>query len=674
MLKRLPANVQIGLSSVFYYQDEPIIYQNCRMIYFKKRLVLLISLVFLYHSYGQEKQQYNGPLEVGTYKGKAAYTYVVTEQDTLYDGTFQLQSSNLNALLEEADTSFLMEGSFDKGTPTGPWLFQFGEFQTESESKLVGYEYRVLVSGQQEEGRGTILKGKPDGKWSYEVNRIKSSEIESTLFSSVINFENGVPQQSFQMENDSTVLVGRFLRNGLAHDEWTSYASNDLEDTENWIFNEGLLQEINWTTDGISKEISVFTSHNSYKTIALNQGYIDLLKATITSENSIDFKSEVAQLLAENDGYYAKLNGILNKMGPTDLTPNFKVKVPFYELDAQQKSDIDQIAQDFKTAKSISDTLLNNSHLNIVRRSDADAQYRYEVVKKIDADFLQPLHTFVKYKEEDILEYMELPQLMQQLWPSGKPNTNIEVVTDTAQNTRTFVLANTGEFNFNGNSTKTVAAIAEYAKLSLQELMESLSDRLTNEARLQALNGLEKDLIAENDSLVTQIDSLLPALPLLYNAPLNNLKKLADKSLGEYASLNKPEEKLTFGNKLKVCLGELQELTGVLGVLPATSEEIKILYEDAIWNPFMATVMQEGVKKRVTSAYSEILLPDFLIQATQVDCENAKKLTEQITHTNNRMVKLREEDTKKLERKLRREKNPNEIMKLLHEQSTAKEK
>jgi len=38
------------------------------------------------------------------------------------------------------------------------------------------------------------------------------------------------------------------------------------------------------------------------------------------------------------------------------------------------------------------------------------------------------------------------------------------------------------------------------------------------------------------------------------------------------------------------------------------------------------------------------------------------------------MVKLREEDTKKLERKLRREKNPNEIMKLLHEQSTAKEK
>ncbi|MDB2606882.1 hypothetical protein N9Y48_03785 [Zobellia sp.] len=643
------------------------------MIHFIQRLVLFASLGFLCHSYGQEQQEFSGPFDLGIYKGKAEYQYVVSGKDTLYDGAFQLQSSNLGALLEKADTSFLIEGDFKQGVLNGPWHFQFGEFQSESESKLVGYEYRVLISGVQEEGKGEILQGKPNGKWMYEVNQIKSSEIQKSLFKSEINFKNGVPQQHFKIENDSTELVGFFLRNGWAHDEWTSYSTNAIEDTENWIFDEGLLQEINWTTDGISKEISVFTSHNSYKTIALNQGYIDLLKATITSDNSIDFKSDVAQLLAENDGYYAKLNGILNEMGPSNLTPNFQVKVPFYELDAQEKSDIDQIAQDFKTAKSISDTLLNNSHLNIVRRSDADAQYRYAVVKKINEDFLKPLETIVHYKEEAIIENIAFSKLIQQLWPSGKPNTNIEVATDSTQVIKTFVLANTGEFNFNGISTKTVAAIAEYAKLSLQELMESLSDRLTNEARLQALNGLETDLIAENDTLVTQIDSLLPALPLLYNAPLNNLKKLADKSLGEYASLNKPEEKLDFGNKLKVCLDELQELTGVLGALPATSEEIKILYEDAIWNPFMATVMQEGVKKKVTSAYSEILIPSFLKQATEVDCENAKKLTEQITYTNDRMVKLREEDTKKLERKLRREKNPDEIMKLLHEQSTGKE-
>ncbi|WP_289061764.1 hypothetical protein [uncultured Zobellia sp.] len=644
------------------------------MTYLKKRLVLFISLGFLYQSYGQEKQQYSGPLQVGGYEGKANYSYVVQEQDTLYNGTFQLQSSNLGALVEKEDTSFLINGNFDKGTPNGPWHFQFGEFQTESESKLVGYEYRVLISGRQEESKGKLVNGIPNDKWTYEVNQIKSSEVEKTLFKSVINFQNGIPQQSFQIENDSTVLIGRFLRNGLAHDEWTSYAANAIDDTENWIFEEGVLKEIVTVTDGLINRVPVFGTDKTYKVVALNPGYLELLKATISSNGSVDFSGGVSELLSKNNGYYKKLNDILNEMGPASVTPNFKVKVPFYALDSLQMKTINQIARDYKAAQAISDTLLNNSHLNIVRRSDADAQYRYEVVKKINADFLQPLSTFVKYKEEDILEYMELPKLMQQLWPSEKPNTKIEVVMDTAQNLRTFVLADTGEFNFNGNSTKTVAAIAEYAKLSLQELMESLSDRLTNEARLQALNGLEKDLIAANDSLVQKIDSLQPELTLDYKAPLKNLKNLADGLLGDYALLKNPEKKLAFGNKLKVCLAELHELTGVLGELPHTSQEIEELYQDAIWNPFMATVMQEGVKKRITSAYNEILIPHFLEEATAANCEKVKPLTEQITHTNKRMVKLREGDTKKLERKLRKEKNPQEVMKLLHEQSIAKEK
>jgi hypothetical protein len=41
-------------------------------------------------------------------------------------------------------------------------------------------------------------------------------------------------------------------------------------------------------------------------------------------------------------------------------------------------------------------------------------------------------------------------------------------------------------------------------------------------------------------------------------------------------------------------------------------------------------------------------------------------------HTYQRMLELRDLDTKKLERKLRREKRPKEVLQLLHQQSTAK--
>ncbi|WP_209400364.1 hypothetical protein [Pseudozobellia sp. WGM2] len=643
------------------------------MTHFKKRLVIFVSLGFLWQSYGQEKLQYNGPLTVGDYTGQGTFDYVINLKDTVYDGAFQLQNSNLGNLLSTEDTSFLLDGNFKNGMPNGNWHFQFGEFQSESESKLVGYEYRVLISGRQEDAKGELINGKPNGKWVYTIDQIKSSEVEKNLFKSTINFERGIPQQNFQIENDSTVLVGRFLRNGLAHDEWSSYKSEDIENTENWIFEDGFLKTISLRQNDVTIKIPVFNKKlGSSRTVNLNQGYLELIKATV-GEKASGLENGVSELLNQNFKYYQKINNILKQLGPSNFSPEIKVKVPHYPLDSTQISEVNEIVEDYLLAKAISDTLLNNSHLNIVKRSDKDAQFKFQVVNRITKDFLKPLETFSIYKNEEILEYFELTSLVKRLWPNGKPNKTIEVVVDSNQTTQSFVFDKADTFSFEGFDTKTLLALANYAKLSLKDIKESLSDRLTNEARLQALNGLEKDLIAENDSLVAKVDSILPKLSTKYNAPLKRIKSLADNSLSEYASLKNPEEKLAFGNVLKKCLVDLHQLTDLLGHLPEKSTEIKALYQDSVWNPFMATVMEEDVKKRITTAYSEILIPYFLKSANEVSCEKAKKIAEQIEHTNKRMVELREVDTKKLERKLRREKNAEEVIKLLHEQSTAKE-
>ena len=72
---------------------------------------------------------------------------------------------------------------------------------------------------------------------------------------------------------------------------------------------------------------------------------------------------------------------------------------------------------------------------------------------------------------------------------------------------------------------------------------------------------------------------------------------------------------------------------------------------------------------------TKTLIPHFITEInTSLSCENAVILSNQIIHTNSRMIELREKDTKKLERKLRKEKDPREIMKLLHQQSSIKNK
>ena len=305
-------------------------FQPCKQWLFSVFLVLAV----IQPSFGQDPKTYEGPLQVGDYSGQAVYQYITSDLDTIYNGDFLWQQSNLETLVENEDASFRISGAFDQGIANGPWQFEFGEYQTNSQSQVVGYEYRVLVSGIQEKGEGLLAEGKPDGNWTYTINQIKDSEIQQILFKSDITYDKGVPQQNFQIENDSSVLVGRFLRDGLAHDEWSYYGTERVEDMEDWFFDDGLLRNIRLTTDQVSTEIQVFdTNAPNYKTIPLHMGYIALLEAVLQEQ---EVESGIAGILAQNLRYYQKIDKVLGQLGSDGFQMEAKVKVPFYPQKQQE--------------------------------------------------------------------------------------------------------------------------------------------------------------------------------------------------------------------------------------------------------------------------------------------------------------------------------------------------
>lgn len=626
-------------------------------------------------SYTEEQERYQGNYKINGYSGKADYQYLISGTDTIFHGVFQMQRSSLDALLQKEDASFSFKGHFENGVAEGDWQFQFGEFQSDSESKLVGYEYRVLISGIQEEGGGAIKDGRPDGTWTYEVNRIKESEIQQTLFKSTFNYLSGVPQQSFQIENDHSILVGRFLRSGLAHDEWSSYALDAVDDLESWYFEEGALKSIKVVKDGLTNKVDIFQNlGENYKEITLDERFGEVVEATMKSNgNSLGVNAVIANLLAQNRGYYQKMDTVLTELGSSDFLPKSKVKVPYFELNDTQKAHLKVITTDFLVAESVAEKLLNNTHLNIVRRSDTDAQYYYDLANLISETYLKPLSEIVRYNRIGITSYLNIPKLAEALWPNGKPSTTLILEGNAGDAERSFSLPNAQEFNFE-DGLNGLRQMTSYAKLSLLELKDKLAGQLLGEERTQALNGLEEELIAMNEVLVQQVDSVGEKLSEQYKLGLKNILKLADSSLITYASLKDSEEKLSYGTRLKSCLAQLKFLTAELETLPAQEEQIKTLYTDAIWNPFMATVMEEEVKKRITSAYLDQLIPHFLKTVeTRLDCENVKTIKEQMINANLRMEELREENTRKLERKLRRVKNPEEVLELFFSNSNEKE-
>ncbi|MFW5760525.1 MAG: hypothetical protein ACOCXH_06060, partial [Cyclobacteriaceae bacterium] len=93
--------------------------------------------------------------------------------------------------------------------------------------------------------------------------------------------------------------------------------------------------------------------------------------------------------------------------------------------------------------------------------------------------------------------------------------------------------------------------------------------------------------------------------------------------------------------------------------------EIKKLYTEQVWNPFTATIMNDQVKQRLTQAYANVVIPYLYRQIeNELTCNNSKNYFSMLNQLYEKMIKLRKQDTDKMERKLKNENDPEEVLRL----------
>ncbi|WP_299799615.1 hypothetical protein [uncultured Maribacter sp.] len=626
----------------------------------------------------QETQTYNGPLQIGKYNGKATYSYKLVENDTVLDGDFTVLRSNLQELLEKQDYSFQFKGAFVDGTADGPWKFQFGEFNSKSQSEVIDYQYRVLVSGIQKSAIGKIKMGKPNGKWTIVEEEIENSEISKTLFKSVISFDNGVPQQNFSINNENYTLVGRFLRDGLAHDEWSLFPSNGMDQSESWYFKDGLLQSIRVDDESDHKTIKAYQGYNGKtKIINLNAGYIKALEIQL-SQVDVDIlhHNSLPELLKQNAARYQEVDEILSELGKSKFLPELKVKVPYYPLDSLEVTKVDSIVSYYKKAYELSESILHNSQLNILKLSDNNTAYQYNTVVQLKENFLNPIQEIVNYDSLGILEYTSQEQLINHVFANGlpKPQMDIEIQIDSVISSKSYIIPSSVSISADTPNIEKIEAVAKMGYDGILSIANEVKETLAQEKRQNELASLEEEIIIRNDSMMIFIDSTSSNIPLKYATALKQLKSFTSKTINDYSKVKSAENRLASARTTVECLNNLNELSKTVSQMPIYQTTIKESYTDRIWNPFMATLMDEDIKKRITSAYSKSLEPYFLNEIDQhLSCDTTKELNSTINATYAKILELKDQDTKKLERKLKRQKDPITILEMLNVQNTAKQ-
>ncbi|MEX0315491.1 MAG: hypothetical protein AB3N18_15040 [Allomuricauda sp.] len=635
------------------------------------KLVLLLLVGWSQLMYAQEKQSFQGSLTVGRFEGLAEYTYFLQGADTILDGDFNMRRSNLNALLKNTDDFFSFKGSFQDGYPEGNWTFQFGTFKSGSETEVVGYQYRVRVNGTQTETQGNMVQGKPDGVWTYEIKEIEDSEVKQTLFASTLEFDNGVPQKSFKIESEHNSMVGRFLRNGLAHDVWTLYSDEDSNISESWYFNEGFLEKMEYgLADGSIVTKSLESTSSQTKVIDLDDRFFSLLQINQQElDMTIAEKKGIQQLLLANMEHYKELDALLSALGKSEFKPGFKVKVAYYPLDSLENAQLNSISARYAQAKEISHSLLENTQLNILRRSDNEAQFLYEVVSKISETFLNAIGELIGYQNQGVLEFMSREQLFNNTLPEGFPSKTILV--SVGERDETYVGPKADEFDFSENDMTSLHQLAEYAALSLESIAVRLNQKLLKDSKQQEFIALEEQLIAHSNHIGQVVDSVKQALSKSEKAALQSIQDLAERQLEQYATMENEKGKVEFGNRVMNCLKQLDGLAKTVSLQPERWNTVEEKYRDDVWNPFMATIMNEEVKKRITNAYGNVLVPYLLDEVTlKLSCDNAKELQQLFDGSYERMLQMRDENTSKLERKLKKAQDPKTVLQLFNLKSS----
>ncbi|MEM6737977.1 MAG: hypothetical protein AAF620_18105 [Bacteroidota bacterium] len=593
--------------------------------------------------------------------------YYIDSEDTIYDGAFLLSQSDIEALLSsQGDDYFKIEGFFQKGMAQQNWLFEFGDFKSDGRSELTGNQYMIQVKGKKHTATGDFQNGRAMGAWTHIVERLDSSKVQDTTFMSEIVYESGIPQRSFKMQNQNETLLGRFLRDGLAHDFWDLYVDELDGLKERWSFEEGILKEVIITGDQKNDTLKVFSDSLTKEAIVLlDDRYTKMLavRRQLETDSSSKLTSRINNLLNENVAYYQKIDSILTKLGSSSFMPNFKVKVEFWPLNKEEKKQLAQLEKLIEDIDKVGNEISENTQLQILKLTNPEVSSLISTTKAIRKDYLSPVRALLVFHSDSILNLLKRENKLVEL-STSKSLYEVDVALENGDETN-YVFAELANKDFAGSGINGFLEITQAASKAIDSMKNSLEERLTKQERKVELEALEKILVTSADSLRTITDSLALAQNDT-RISIENIQSVMTDNLRHYSEMTDFLMKIDTAKRLIECFNDMIGLAHTVAEVPSKRREIQDLYTDRIWNPFTATLMDEEVKKRITFAYRDILIPAYLKQvSTDLNCGNSLTLKQLIEDTNERMMQLINEETSRLERKLRSKNDPAELKQLL---------
>lgn len=650
------------------------------------KVLVVLVMIGPYLAFAQEREIKKDSLKINdSISGIAEFEYDASEGEDYYDGKFNFQSVS-NSQLESFDYKVISyEGEFSANKKSGDWSYSNKKMKQEDQKFISGFRIGNLATGTENFVAGEFQEGKALGKWQSGKIDFIESEVNDTLFQIESTFKDNRLAGSLNSTSKSIAVQGYFNADGYFHGNWEiEHKDEDGSESirENRTYEAGVLQSYEVVID--DKTFDIFYSgldtsmsdDEVWEDYALEDGYFEILSLV---------KPEVEQsisnsVMATIDAYHQKSNKFIkNSILTFSFSSGFdiwnsikgssalglgKFMVRKFEFTSDEKTKIQEIDENFKKIQSILKEFSENPKVKIGKPVHEKFN-EVELIYGIYENELGQLKNMVDVLTSYALEYVNRDEIYNKIRP------NLRFPVEVTYEFRSELVTKTHDFpdsperqNFDLDKAHSLIKNSFEDIETLYEEVQEIFEAMEVE---KSLSKDEEKLVERKEKIenLFDIDSEEESFNTYHERYAEEVLNLTEDTFDSYRSLGVEGKKNKIKSLLK-CYQNLIDFYGFLENIELKNDRLDEAYTNTTFNPYIMVDMSERIKENVYKAFDDVLKPYLFSKLEdQFSCENVALAMEDINNVYQKILDLSKQDTKSVEKELRRQKDPEAILSVL---------
>ncbi|WP_214161782.1 hypothetical protein [Litoribacter ruber] len=645
----------------------------------KASLSLFFILVISHHLTAQQRDRYEGEYTYNNEDGTAVFSfYEGRDGEIIIDGSFNFSKRTIDTVDRTVLNKLNVIGRYIENQKDGVWRYDNETHRVELRD-VVDFEVITDLESEDYELTAEYQKGILQGTWQYRENKFERNRIEPLFRSEPFTFQNNkiVGNISFEQFGDylSYNINGRLNNQGVMVGEWEfTYMEDTVYVRETRRYEDGFLLGIRRTnidTREVIQEVIYYDIINRLDRI--NQGEeteIGIAEERFGLEFSDGYREGFQEMQGQalgNEFLRHVLSrilqydeGFVNEDGELIQYPIHTRRFE-YPVSKEDRNNIGEIGEVFENLREEIEGFSTMNALAINRFRDDSLAFAYEYYQRRDST-LNQLEPIVEMLTSDQIRFINQENFTREGLPFLLESDTIRY--DYSEEVREKVV----EYSYEEDASLT-SRVLSYIQQELEkssqiggyitselEVLEQTDDLATLEARILERKA-EVDSIYLNHEAISDRD-----LQMFESVYSNILQSEFNRMSQSYSELDTYLDRMQKGEVILDLINEMQEQFDRLAAVYPTIADIDELYQEETFNPFTYTRYNVRAKERLFDNGGMVLFIHYVRQLEQEeDYTQIKSHLDNIERLQERLIELRDQDTRRIERRLGRRTSINRI-------------